>query len=55
MTTVHINGFVYYFDRVTRIVYEDRERTKGVPYSYLTQNEKDQLDKELRFPLMLLW
>ena len=50
MHEVNINGFVYYADYVRRILYEDRERTKGVPFSYLTKSELEIVEKQIRFP-----
>lgn len=50
MVEVQINGFTWYFDIRTKILYEDRDRTKGAPISFLTKNEKEQLEKEVRFP-----
>ena len=50
MVEVSINGYTYFADIRNRIPYEDRERTKGTPFNYLTKNESEQLEKELRFP-----
>mgnify|MGYP000951272782 CR=1 FL=1 len=50
MVEVMINGFVWFFDFKTKILYEDREKTKGTPMSFMTKNEMEQLEKEIRFP-----
>lgn len=50
MNEVKVNGFTYYADVRNRILYEDREQTKGTPFNYLTKNELEQVEKELRFP-----
>ena len=50
MVEVMINGFTYYADVRNRILYEDREKTKGTPFNYLTKNELEQVENQLRFP-----
>lgn len=50
MVEVMINGFTYYADVRNRILYEDREKTKGTPFNYLTKNEQEQVENQLRFP-----
>lgn len=50
MNEVHINGHIWYADIVNRILYEDKEKTKGIPFSFLTKNESEQLENEIRFP-----
>jgi len=50
MNEVKVNGFTYYADVHNRILYEDREKTKGTPFSYLTKNELQQVENEIRFP-----
>ena len=50
MVEVMINGFAYYVDIRNRILYEDREKTKGTPLNYLTKNELEQVENQLRFP-----
>jgi hypothetical protein len=47
---VNINGFKYYADINNQVLYEDRDKTKGTPFSFLTMNEKQQVENELRFP-----
>ena len=47
---IHINGFKYYADINTRILYTDKEKKSGTPFNYLTANEQKQLQNELRFP-----
>lgn len=50
MVEVKVNGYTYYADVRNRILYEDREMTKGTPFSYLTKNELEQVEHEIRFP-----
>jgi hypothetical protein len=50
MNEVKVNGFTYYADVRNRILYEDRDKKSGTPFSYLTKNELQQVEKELRFP-----
>lgn len=50
MNEVKLNGFTYYVDVKNHILFEDREQTKGTPFSFLTKNELEQVEKELRFP-----
>jgi hypothetical protein len=50
MNEVTVNGFTYYADIRNRILYDDKEKTSGIPFSYLTKNELEQVQKELRFP-----
>lgn len=50
MNEVKVNGFTYYADVRNRILYEDRDKKSGIPFSYLTKNELEQVEKELRFP-----
>jgi len=50
MNEVKVNGSTYYADVRNRILYEDREKTKGTPFSFLTKNELEQVERELRFP-----
>jgi len=47
---VNINGFKYFADINARILYIDRDKKTGSPFSFLTVNEKNQLENELRFP-----
>lgn len=47
---VHINGFNYFVDVNAQILYTDREKKSGTPMSFLTKNEKEQVENELRFP-----
>ena len=44
-----INGYTYFVDVKNKIVYENREKTNGVPYSFLTKNELEQIERQLRF------
>lgn len=46
---VKINGYTYFVDVKNKIVYENREKTNGVPYSFLTKNELEQVERQLRF------
>jgi hypothetical protein len=47
---VHINGFEYFADVNAQILYTDEDKKSGTIFSYLTANEKSQLQNELRFP-----
>jgi hypothetical protein len=47
---ININGYKYYADIINRILYTDREKKSGTPFSFLTKNEKEQMENELRFP-----
>lgn len=50
MVEVWINGSLYYADIKNKILYIDRDRTSGTPFSFLTKNEMEQLEREVRFP-----
>ena len=47
---VNINGFKYFADINAQVLYDDRDKRNGSPFSFLTNNEKKQLENELRFP-----
>jgi hypothetical protein len=47
---VNINGFKYYADVNNQILYTDRDKKSGSPFSFLSANENKQLQNELRFP-----
>ena len=47
---VNINGFKYYADVNNQILYTDRDKKSGTPFSFLTKDENKQLQNELRFP-----
>jgi len=47
---ININGFKYYVDINAQILYTDCNKKSGVPFSFLTKNENEQLQNELRFP-----
>ncbi len=47
---VHINGFVWYADVNSQVLYADREKKSGSPFSFMTRNEREQMGRELRFP-----
>ena len=47
---VHINGFTYYADVNNQILYENRDKKSGSPFTFLSKNDKQQLETELRFP-----
>ena len=47
---VNLNGFTYYADVNAQILYNDRDKKSGTPFHFLTRNEKEQVEKELRFP-----
>jgi hypothetical protein len=50
---VHINGFVWYADVNNKVLYTDREKTSGTPFSFMTKDEQRQMYDELRFPRVL--
>ncbi len=47
---VNINGFIYYADVNNQVLYTDRDKKSGSPFSFLTSDENKQLQNELRFP-----
>lgn len=47
---VNINGFKYFADVNNQILYTDRDKKSGTPFSFLSSNEKTILQNELRFP-----
>lgn len=47
---VHVNGFIYFADVNNQVLYTDRDKKSGTPFSFLTANEKSQIETELRFP-----
>jgi hypothetical protein len=47
---IHINGFKFYADVNAQILYTDRDKKSGSPFSFLSTNEKSILQNELRFP-----
>ncbi|MFA5207378.1 MAG: hypothetical protein WC428_01860 [Candidatus Paceibacterota bacterium] len=47
---VNINGFIYFADVNNQVLYTDRDKKSGSPFSFLTKNENVQLQNELRFP-----
>ncbi|MFA5366637.1 MAG: hypothetical protein WC333_02035 [Dehalococcoidia bacterium] len=47
---VHINGFVWYADINSQVLYEDSEKKSGTPFSFMARNEREQMENELRFP-----
>ncbi|MDD4922190.1 MAG: hypothetical protein PHS30_06905 [Bacteroidales bacterium] len=50
LQTVHINGFTWYADINCQVLYEDRDKKSGTPFSFMTENERKQMYNELRFP-----
>ena len=50
LQTIHINGFQYFADINNQVLYLDRDKKSGTPFSFLTKNEKEQMYNELRFP-----
>jgi hypothetical protein len=50
---VHINGYIWYADVNCRVLYEDSDRKRGTPFSFLTRNELRQVENELRFPRLV--
>ena len=47
---VHVNGFVYFAEVNNQVLYTDRDKKSGTPFSFLTENENKQVQNELRFP-----
>jgi hypothetical protein len=47
---IHINGFVYFADVNNQVLYTDRDKKSGTPFSFLSKDEKKQMETELRFP-----
>lgn len=47
---IKINGNQFYADINNQILYQDKDKKSGTPFSFLTQNEREQMEKELRFP-----
>lgn len=47
---IKMNGYQYYVDVNNQILYQDKEKKSGTPFSFLTKNEREQVEKELRFP-----
>jgi hypothetical protein len=47
---VKLNGFVYFADVNNQVLYTDESKKSGTPFSFLTANEKQQIETELRFP-----
>ncbi len=47
---VNLNGFTYFADVNAQVLYNDREKKSGTPFSFLTRNEREQVEHELRFP-----
>lgn len=50
MNEVRINGYTYFADTNSKILYDDRNKKNGTPFSFLTKNELKQLEREIRFP-----
>jgi hypothetical protein len=50
MYEVNVNGYKWFADTQAKILYEDKEKTKGTPFSFLTKNELEQVEREIRFP-----
>jgi len=47
---VQVNGNKFFADVNNQVLYEDRDKKSGTPFSFLTKNEKQQVETELRFP-----
>lgn len=45
---VFINGFEFFVDTCNKILYSDREKKSGVPFNYMTKNEREQMERSLR-------
>jgi len=50
LQSVVINGAEYYADVNNKILYTDRDKKSGTPFSFLTEGERNQMENELRFP-----
>ena len=50
LQAVNINGFQYFADVNNQILYLDKDKKSGTPFSFLTKNESQQMYNELRFP-----
>lgn len=50
MVEVWVNGYQYYADIKNKILYDDREKKNGTPFSFLTKNELEQVERMIRFP-----
>jgi hypothetical protein len=50
MQEVYVNGSQYFADTQAKILYADRDKKSGTPFSFLTKNEMQQVEHELRFP-----
>ena len=42
---IHINGFKYYADVNAQILYTDRDKKSGSPFTFLTANEQKQIGR----------
>jgi ClpP class serine protease len=47
---VNINGFIYFADVNAQVLYTDRDKKSGTPFTFLTKDESKQVQNELRFP-----
>lgn len=47
---VIVNGFAYFADVNAQVLYNDRDKKSGTPFNFLTRNEREQVEHELRFP-----
>ena len=50
LQTVIINGYKYFADINNQILYFDKDKKSGVLFSFLSENDKKQMNNELRFP-----
>jgi hypothetical protein len=50
---VHLNGYIWYADVNCRVLYEDSDKKSGTPFSFLTKDELQQVQNELRFPRLV--
>lgn len=50
MVEVTVNGSTWYADQQNQILYENSSKTKGTPFSFLSSNDLEQVQRELRFP-----
>jgi hypothetical protein len=47
---VQLNLFRYYADVNNQILYTDRDKKSGTPFSFLSKSERQIVETQLRFP-----
>ena len=50
MIEVTLNGNLWFVDVKSQIAYEDLSRKKGIPISYMSENEQETIKRAIRFP-----